>query len=133
MSASAEVYVSITMESPDRQEDVVLSWLKDKSFPTTGKDFDKMSLESGDIYQVRGWSVDYSVFDEEFPRSLVQHFMQERPEADVEVYVYNLDREADASYSTAIGMREEEPQGCRYCGNVDHKCACTGGVRHAAY
>ncbi len=32
------------------------------------------------------------------------------------------------NYTDEDDEADNEPQGCRHCGNVDHKCACTGGV-----
>jgi hypothetical protein len=31
-------------------------------------------------------------------------------------------------YTDEDDEAENEPEGCRSCGNVDHKCACFGGV-----
>ena len=31
-------------------------------------------------------------------------------------------------YTDEDDETDNEPQGCRHCGNVDYKCACTGGV-----
>ena len=32
------------------------------------------------------------------------------------------------NYTDEDDEADNEPQGCRHCGNVDHKCACFGGV-----
>ena len=35
------------------------------------------------------------------------------------------DELVERSIATAIN---EEPQGCKHCGNVDHTCTCKGGI-----
>jgi hypothetical protein len=104
MSASAEVYITITADkekSPNRYPEIVDKWLASAGFFTSGENYRRSSLQSGDIYEVRGYSVSYDVFHQEWSASLVKelHFLDK--ELDVEVFVYNLDREADASYSTS--------------------------------
>lgn len=105
MSASAEVYVSITTEKQERYGDIVDKWLSSVGFRTTGDDYRKSVLVGGDIYEVRGWSVSYEVFGQEWSASLVRELYQLDDSLDVEVYVYNLDREPDASYTTREGKR----------------------------
>jgi hypothetical protein len=104
MSASAEVYLTITADkekSPNRYPELVDKWLAEAGFFTSGEHYRRTSVQSGDIYEVRGYHVSYDVFDQEWSASLVKelHFLDK--ELDVEVFVYNLDREADASYSTS--------------------------------
>lgn len=132
MSASAEVYLTITADrqkSPSLYPEVVDKWLEDAGFNVGGEHYRRSSLQSGDIYEVRGYHVSYDVFDQEWTASLVKEFYFLDKGLDVEVFVYNLDREADASYSTSdIPEDYDEPQGCDDCGNVDHTCVCDGGI-----
>ena len=134
MSASAEVYLTITADrtkSPSLYPEVVDKWLYDAGFIIDGENYRRSSLQSGDIYEVRGYHVSYDVFHDEWCDGLVKKFFALDKELDVEVYVYNLEREPDASATTmriAGDLEDDEPQGCRHCGNVDYKCACTGGV-----
>lgn len=136
MSASAEVYLTITADrqkSPSLYPEVVDEWLHDAGFIIDGENYRRSSLQSGDIYEVRGYHVSYDVFHDEWCDGLVKKFFALDKELDVEVYVYNLEREPDASATTMriagdLALEDDEPQGCRHCGNVDYKCACTGGV-----
>lgn len=131
MSASAEVYLTITADrtkSPSLYPEVVDKWLHDAGFIIDGENYRRSSLQSGDIYEVRGYHVSYEVFDQEWTASLVKELYFLDKELDVEVFVYNLEREPDASYSTSDIPKDEEPQGCDDCGNVDHTCVCDGGI-----
>jgi hypothetical protein len=104
MSASAEVYLTITADkekSPNRFPEIVDNWLAGAGFFISGENYRRSSLQSGDIYEVRGHQVSYDVFDQEWCASLVKELRFLDKELDVEVFVYNLDREADASYSTS--------------------------------
>ena len=103
MSGSAEVYLTITADkekSPNRYPEIVDKWLENVGFFTSGENYRRTSVQSGDIYEVRGYSVSYDVFDQEWCASLVKelHFLDR--ELDVEVFVHDLDRPADASYRT---------------------------------
>jgi hypothetical protein len=103
MSASAEVYLTITADkekSPNRYPEIVDKWLASAGFFTSGENYRRTSVQSGDIYEVRGYSVSYDVFDQEWSADLVNELHLLDKELDVEVFVYNLEREADASYST---------------------------------
>ena len=134
MSASAEVYLTITADrekSPSLYPEVVDKWLYDAGFIIDGENYRRSSLQSGDIYEVRGYHVSYDVFHDDWCDGLVKKFFALDKELDVEVYVYNLEREPDSSATTmriAEDLEDDEPQGCKSCGNVDHKCACFGGV-----
>lgn len=110
MSASAEVYVSITTEKAERLSEIVDVWLRSVNLPTTGEDYRKSITHGGDIYEVRGWSVSYEVFDQDWSASLVRELYQLDDSLDVEVYVYNLEREPDASYTTREGRRFMESE-----------------------
>jgi hypothetical protein len=132
MSASAEVYLTITADrtkSPSLYPELVDKWLYDAGFIIDGENYRRSSLQSGDIYEVRGYHVSYDVFRDEWCEQLVKKFYELDKELDVEVYVYNLEREADSSATTMrIADDSDEPQGCSHCFNPDFSCACTGGV-----
>jgi hypothetical protein len=117
VSASAEVFITITADkekSPHRYPEIVEKWLLEVGFPTSGERYSKSSLQSGDIYEVRSHSVSYDVFGQEWCASLVKELRFLDKELDVEVYVYNLDREADASYTTA-DIIDQETKTCDEC------------------
>ena len=136
MSASAEVYLTITADKgtgQNRYPEIVDKWLASAGFFTSGENYRRSSLQSGDIYEVRGHSVSYDVFDQEWCASLVRELHLLDRELDVEVFVHDLDRPADASYRTRdipedYDKEDDEPQGCDDCGNVDHTCVCDGGI-----
>ena len=103
MSASAEVYLTITAERSEVKSmytEVVDEWLSSVGFFTSGENYRRTSVQSGDIYEVRGYSVSYDVFDQEWSADLVNELHLLDKELDVEVFVYDLDRTADASYRT---------------------------------
>jgi hypothetical protein len=103
MSASAEVYLTITADkekSPNRFPEIVDKWLAGAGFFTSGENYRRTSVQSGDIYEVRGYSVSYDVFDQEWSASLVKELWFLDKELDVEVFVHDLDRPADSSYKT---------------------------------
>lgn len=136
MSASAEVYLTITADrqkSPSLYPEVVDKWLYDAGFIIDGENYRRSSLQSGDIYEVRGYHVSYDVFDDDWCDEIVKKFFALDKELDVEVYVYNLEREPDASATTMriagdLELEDKEPQGCESCGNVAYGCACDGGI-----
>ena len=98
MSAAAEIYLTIAAERSEVKSmhtEVVDEWLSDAGFFTSGENYRRSSYQSGDIYEVRGYSVSYDVFDPAWAESLVKKLYKLDPKLDVEVYVYNLDRTAD--------------------------------------
>jgi hypothetical protein len=136
MSGSAEVYLTITADkekSPNRYPEIVDKWLAGAGFFTSGENYRRTSVQSGDIYEVRGYHVSYDVFDQEWSADLVNELHLLDKELDVEVFVYDLDRTADASYRTKdipedYDQEDDEPQGCSHCFNPEFSCACGGGV-----
>jgi hypothetical protein len=105
MSASAEVYVSVDdsdakHEAGDKVDQIVEAALKEVCIPTTGSSYAVSRMSSGVIFESRGHSVSYDVFDEAFAKGIVQKLHDLDDGLDVEVYVYNLEREADNSYTT---------------------------------
>ena len=114
MSASAEVYLTITADkekSPNRYPEIVDKWLANAGFFTSGENYRRTSVQSGDIYEVRGYSVSYDVFDQEWSASLVKELWFLDKELDVEVFVHDLDRPADASYKTRDIPEDYEKEG----------------------
>ena len=103
MSAAAEVYLSVSKPyDTDRLMPVI-----EKAFQDIG--IDKIQtidhMTSGLIVEHRGWSVAWQVFEQEWADSLVKAIYEVAPEADAELYVYNLEREADV-VSRTIMVRE---------------------------
>lgn len=105
MSASAEVYVSVDCSKAKQNIFLAVDEVVNKAFekvciPTTGSNYNTSRMMSGTIYESRGHSVAYEVFEEDFARGIVKKLHDLDQGLDVEVYVYNLEREADASYTT---------------------------------
>lgn len=131
MSASAELYITIDtdgMDSRPKIEEKVEEAVRELGYdPMDTARYSVGRYLSGIIVEAKGYSVSYDVFQEDWAEKLVRDIYAIDDTSDVEVYVYNLEREADVMVSSRyLGL--DEPQGCRHCGNVDHKCACTGGV-----
>lgn len=124
MSACAEVFLSVSKPyDVDKVVDVVEKILNDVGFSgATAQPF-----ISGHIWEARGWSVSWDVFEQDWADNLVKAIYEVAPEADAELYVYNLEREADV-VSRTNRVKDDEPQGCSHCFNPDFSCACTGGV-----
>ena len=113
MSASAEVYVSVDVSKAKQNvfikvDKIVEEALQEVGIPTTGSSYAVSRMMSGSIYESRGHSVSWQVFDDEFVQGIVQKLHDLDDGLDVEVYVYNLEREADNSYTT---RRLEEKKG----------------------
>ena len=110
MSASAEVYIIVNgtrSVSPTFYPEIVDEWLAKVGLPTYGADYKKWSGQSGDTYEVRGHSVSYDVFDQDWSASLVKEFYAKDKCIGVDVYVYTLDREPDAEFSTEKLVEQE--------------------------
>lgn len=103
MSGSAEVYISIDMglDSRDVVEREIASVLRDLGFDPDNKDRNQVSrLSSGIIVEARSHSVAWEIFDKEWAEKLVRDIAVLDETADVELYVYNLEREADVQVCT---------------------------------
>lgn len=110
MSASAEVYIIVNgtrSVSPTFYPEIVDEWLAKVGLPTGGVDYKKWSGQFGDTYEVRGHSVSYDVFDQDWSASLVKEFYAKDKGIGVDVYVYTLDREPDAEFSTEKLVEQE--------------------------
>jgi hypothetical protein len=99
MSAAAEVYLSVSKPyDVDKVVDVVEKALNDVGFSgATPQPF-----ISGHIWEARGWSVAWEVFEQEWADNLVKAIYEVAPEADTELFVYNLEREADVVSRTSM-------------------------------
>jgi len=109
MSASAEVYVSVSSEhlsSVMKVVDVVENHLREVGFAIGDNNYQHSRMISGDIWEVRGHSVSYDVFDQEWADGLTKAIYEVAPEADTEIYVYNLEREADVVSTTMMIKRK---------------------------
>jgi hypothetical protein len=132
MSASAELYITIDTDGMDSRPAIEAKVEDAVSFlgydPMDTAKYSIGRYQSGIIIEAKGYSVSYDVFQESWAEKLVRDIYAIDDTSDVEVYVYNLDREADVQVSSRYLGLDKEPQGCKSCGNVDHKCACFGGV-----
>ena len=131
MSAAAELYITIDTDGIDSRPAIEAKVEEAVSFlGYDPMDTDKYSIgryKSGIIIEAKGYSVSYDVFREDWAEKLVRDIYAIDDTSDVEVYVYNLEREADVMVSSRyLGLIEQ--QGCRHCGNVDHTCVCDGGI-----
>ncbi len=99
MSAAAEVYLSVSKPyDVDKVVDVVEKALNDVGFSGATP----QTFISGHIWEARGWSVAWRVFEQEWADSLVKAIYEVAPEADAELFVYNLEREADVVSRTSM-------------------------------
>lgn len=131
MSASAELYITIDTDGIDSRPKIeakVEEAVRELGYdPMDTARYSVGRYTSGIIIEAKGYSVSYDVFEEKWAEKLVRDIYAIDRTSDAEVYVYNLEREADVLVSSRyLGL--DEQQGCRHCGNVDHKCACGGGV-----
>lgn len=113
MSASAELYITIDNDATDSRpkiEEKVEEAIQKLGYDTT--DTTKYSVGrflSGIIIEAKGYSVSYDVFREEWAEQLVRELYLIDNSVDAEVYVYNLDREADVLVSSrdlSLGKKE---------------------------
>ena len=131
MSASAELYITIDTDLIDRDEieSKVADAVRELGYdPMDTLRYSIGRYQSGIIIEAKSHSVSYDVFQESWAEKLVRDIYAIDDTSDVEVYVYNLEREADVQVSSRYLGLDKEPQGCKSCGNVDHGCACDGGV-----
>ena len=99
MSAAAEVYLSVSKPyDVDKVVDVVEKALNEVGFSGATP----QTFISGHIWEARGWSVAWQVFEQEWADNLVKAIYEVAPEADSELFVYNLEREADVVSRTSM-------------------------------
>jgi hypothetical protein len=104
MSASAEVYISVDNENKEIR-DSIQSFI-DKAL--SGHGFDIANKEryqigyyhSGVIVEAKSYGCSWEVFEKAWAEKLVRDIAVLDETANVELYVYNLDREADMAMRT---------------------------------
>lgn len=101
MSASAEIYISVYNDQRETREgiqELIDSTISDLGFSTSDqKRYFCGYYESGIIVEAKGYSVAWEVFNNGWAENLIRLIHDYDETADVELYVYNLDREADVS------------------------------------
>ena len=103
MSASAELYITIDTDLIDRDkiEAKVEEAVKELGYdPTDTARYSIGRYLSGIIIEAKSYGVSYDVFQESWAEKLVRDIYAIDDTSDVEVYVYNLEREADVQVSS---------------------------------
>jgi hypothetical protein len=104
MSASAELYITIDTKGVDSRskiEEKVEEAVRELGYDPM--DTDRYSIGrylSGIIIEAKSYGVSYDVFQESWAEKLVRDIYAIDDTSDVEVYVYNLEREADVQVSS---------------------------------
>lgn len=110
MSASAEVYISIdnqNTEIRDSIQSLVDTALYDHGFDTANKErYNIGRYQSGLIIEAKSYGCAWEIFDQTWAEKLVRDIAVLDETADVEIYVYNLDREADMVMRTSTLFSE---------------------------
>ena len=99
MSASAEVHIAVSRPFDD---DAVSKIVEDHLCDIGMSDWEVARLQSGALWDGKGHSVSWDVFEQSWADGLVKAIYEVAPEADTEVYVYNLEREADVVSRTSM-------------------------------
>jgi len=115
MSASAELYITIDTKSVDsrsRIEEKVEEAVRELGYdPMDTLRYSVGRYQSGIIIEAKSHSVSYDVFQEAWAEKLVRDIYAIDDTSDVEVYVYNLEREADVQVSSRyLGLNKKEVQ-----------------------
>ena len=103
MSASAELYITIDTDLIDRDEieSKVAEAVRELGYdPMDTLRYSIGRYQSGIIIEAKSHSVSYDVFQEAWAEKLVRDIYAIDDTSDVEVYVYNLEREADVQVSS---------------------------------
>ena len=103
MSASAEVYISVAMgvKSRDKVETKIERALYNFGFDTANKERYSVSrYQSGMIVEAKSYGCAWEIFESQWAEKLVRELHAIDETSDAELYVYNLDREADVSVLT---------------------------------
>ena len=99
MSASAEVYISIDNEGIDTRgaiQSLADTALYELGFDTANRErYQVGRYQSGLIIEAKSYGCAWEVFDELWAEKLVRDIAALDETANVELYVYNLEREAD--------------------------------------
>jgi hypothetical protein len=113
VSASAELYIAIDASDKSylpKIEEKVEEAIKQLGYnPTDTEKYSVSRYTCGIVIEARGYSVDYDVFREDWAKKLVLDIDAIDNSSDVEVCVYNLDREADVQVSTRyLGLHKKK-------------------------
>lgn len=103
MSASAEVYISVDMghEARGSVETSIAAALRDLGYDPANKErYQVGHFGSGLIIEARSYGARWEVFEKDWAVKLVRDIAVLDETADVELYVYNLEREADVKVCT---------------------------------
>ena len=103
MSGSAEVYISVDMgyDARGSVETSIAAVLRDLGYDPANKErYQVGRFGSGIIVEARSYSCTWEVFEKEWAEKLVRDIGVLDETADVELDVYNLEREADVQVST---------------------------------
>jgi len=98
MSGSAEVYISVDMgyDARGSVETSIAAVLRDLGYDPANKErYQVGRFGSGIIVEARSYGCSWDVFDKEWAEKLVRDIAALDETANVELYVYNLEREAD--------------------------------------
>lgn len=99
MSAAAEVYVSIDNQNTEIRgsiQSLVDTALYDLGFDTTNKERYQIGrYQSGLIIEAKSYGCAWEIFEHPWAEKLVRDISALDETANVELYVYNLEREAD--------------------------------------
>jgi len=103
MSASAEVYISVDMgyDARGSVETSIAAVLRDLGYDPANKErYQVGRFGSGIIVEARSYGASWEIFEKEWAEKLVRDIAVLDETADVELYVYNLEREADVQVCT---------------------------------
>lgn len=110
MSAAAEVYITIdtaTHDTRDKIESAVDMALRGLGFDIAADDRYKISrYKSGVIIEAKSYGCMWEVLDDAWAEKLVREIHVIDDTSNAEVYVYNLDREADVSVMSRMLFSE---------------------------
>ena len=99
MSAAAEVYISVDTPQKATREKIEVAidqTLRGMGFDISADDrYNIGRYDSGIIVEAKSYGVPWEIFEQGWADNLVREIHRLDETADVELYVYNLDREAD--------------------------------------
>lgn len=105
MSASAEVYISADLAAGDTRievEEMIEKSLRELGFEYSDDRYNVGHYESGLIVEAKSYSCRWEVFEKDWVDKMVREILRIDETSDVEVYVYNLEREADLVFRTSM-------------------------------
>jgi hypothetical protein len=103
MSGAAEVYISVDMgyDARGSVETSIAAVLRDLGYDPANKErYQVGRFGSGIIVEARSYGCSWEIFEKDWARKLVRDIAVLDETADVELYVYNLEREADVQVCT---------------------------------